>query len=98
MRAAAFAAHRDALAGKLGEPRDRLGRAIEDVDRRIEDAAERVKLARVHLSGKAALHETDVELLLPIGQPLQVIERALRGHDVELHALAREDLLIALRG
>src|SRR4029077_4008372 len=40
VRAASFAADRDPFAGELGQTRDRLRRAVEDIDRRVEKAAE----------------------------------------------------------
>jgi hypothetical protein len=46
--------------------------------------------------GEAALHEADVDGRLAIGELLEVVEAALRLHELDLHAVALDDLLVLL--
>src|SRR5581483_149097 len=46
----------------------------------------------------AALHETDVDMRSRIGEARQILQAALRGPQLEPHAVPCEDLLVAQPG
>ena len=96
-RSAAFAADRDPLAVQLGHEPERFRRPVEEEHRHVEDAAERHHLARVAERGKAALDESDVHVDLRIAEAPEVLQRSLRGQDLQRDALAREDRAILFR-
>ena len=88
---------RQALALELRQHLDRLRVAAVDHQRLRVDAAQRHQVRQVAPLGQPALHEADVDLDRRVRELVQVVERAARREDLDLHAVAREDLLVLLR-
>ena len=96
-RAAALRSDRQSLALELRQHLDRLGAAAVDHQRLRVHAAQRHQVRQVAALGQPALHETDVDPDRLVREPVQVVERAARLDDLDLHAVTREALLVLLR-
>ena len=89
--AAADGADGEAFAVQLREPIQSIGRAIENEQRLVGDAAKRHERAIGDEGTGADLDETDIDFLTGVVEAFEIFRGAFGGQDFEFNAFAGED-------